>query len=80
MGLALAHIPPPTMEQRIAGLAWSLGIMKESRVTAIEDALVIPGVGQTYKLLDERGELAQRVNLCLYNRRRSHFGCSTLLP
>jgi hypothetical protein len=66
MKLVSAHVPAPAQEQRIADLSWALRTMTEVGITAAEDALVRPEVGQTYKILDDRNELHQRVNLCLY--------------
>jgi predicted amidohydrolase YtcJ len=65
MNLVYALIPPPTPKEQLETLSAALELMTRLGFTALEDAMATPPIAQAYKMLDERGALNQRVNLCL---------------
>ncbi|MEQ9564012.1 MAG: amidohydrolase family protein, partial [Woeseiaceae bacterium] len=54
-------IPETTMEDRINGLRYSVDLLNGYGITAITDAAVTEESLQTYKALEDRGELSLRV-------------------
>ncbi|MDX1480372.1 MAG: amidohydrolase family protein [Woeseiaceae bacterium] len=66
MELVTAHIPPPSPEFDEQSLAYSVDLLNRYGITAITAAIVArPGL-ETYRALDERGELTLRVVTSLW--------------
>ncbi|WP_394836340.1 amidohydrolase [Pendulispora rubella] len=66
--LALAAIPPATLEQRIAQEKIALKQHNALGLTSIQDALATPEVLQLYAALEGRGELTVRVRGALASK------------
>jgi len=61
MDLLEVHIPPPTQENRIAGMSHAARILNGYGITAIQDAWVLDDDLETYREMDRRGILPLRV-------------------
>ena len=55
------HIPPETLQDRIAGLRYSIDLLHSYGITAITDAIVNRPELETYETLDANGKLDLRV-------------------
>ena len=66
MGLVTSHIPPTTLEERIAGLRYARNMLHRYGITSITDASVRPQNLEAYEALDQRGELNLRVVASLW--------------
>ena len=61
MSLVTQHIPPTTLETRIAGLRYSMDMLHGYGITSIQDAIVNREELEAYEALDQAGELDLRV-------------------
>jgi predicted amidohydrolase YtcJ len=61
MSLVGKHLPPVTPEERADGLRYALEMLNGYGITSIQDAAVGAEGLETYRQLDERGELTARV-------------------
>lgn len=61
MTMVTRHIPPETLQDRIAGLRYSIDLLHSYGITAITDAIVNRPELETYETLDANGELDLRV-------------------
>ncbi|MBT8080760.1 MAG: amidohydrolase [Gammaproteobacteria bacterium] len=61
MGLVTRHIPPADLETRTAGLQYAINLLNNYGITAIQDASVDRESLETYRALEQRGELSLRV-------------------
>lgn len=67
-GLVRQHVPPPSKDQYLAALRWSLDLMASHGITAFKDAGVsLPGA-MAYSELADKGLLKQRVVGCMMYR------------
>jgi predicted amidohydrolase YtcJ len=66
MDLVSRHQPPYTPQERQDGLRYALKMLNRYGVTAFQDANVSPESLETYRALDERGELSARVSASLW--------------
>jgi len=66
MNLVTRHIPPTTLEDRIAGLRYTRDMLHRYGITSITDAAVSPENLQVYAAMDRRGELQLRVIASLW--------------
>jgi len=66
MRLVTRHIPPTSLEDRIAGLRYARDMLHRYGITAITDAAVSPENLQAYAAMDRRGELQLRVIASLW--------------
>jgi predicted amidohydrolase YtcJ len=64
-GLVRRLAPPPTPEQRVQAVRWSLDLMLSYGITAFTDALADASSLRVYAELADRGELKQRATVCL---------------
>lgn len=67
-GLVRGAVPPPTTEQLIKALSWSLGQMLAQGITSFTDAGVDERTMQAYATLADQGALKQRVRGCIMRR------------
>ena len=61
MGLMTSHIPPATDEMQQAGLRYSIDLLNRYGITALNDAAVNADGLETYRSLDDAGDLTMRV-------------------
>jgi predicted amidohydrolase YtcJ len=73
-GLVRAKVPPPTLEERVKALDWSLNVMLENGITAFTDALLDEGGMQAYAALADQKKLKQRVRGCIMWRPMNFSG------
>jgi predicted amidohydrolase YtcJ len=66
MSLVRRHIPPTTLEGRMAGLRYARDMLHRYGITSITDASVRPDGLEAYEALDQRGELNLRVITSLW--------------
>ena len=66
MSLVTDHIPPASMETRLAGLRYSVELLNSYGITGIQDAIVYEDDLKTYAALAERGELSLHVVTSLW--------------
>lgn len=66
MDLVEKHIPPSSLEERIAGLRYAQDMLHGYGITSITDASVEPEDLEAYAALDEGGELKLRVVTSLW--------------
>jgi len=66
MELLAAHIPPPTPEFDQRSLQYAVDLLNRYGITAITDAWVTQADLDTYRALDDRGELTLRVVASLW--------------
>lgn len=66
MRLVTRHIPPTTLEDRIAGLRYARNMLHRYGITSITDASVGPENLEAYAAMDQRGELNLRVVASLW--------------
>ncbi len=66
MRLVTRHIPPTTLEDRIAGLRYARNMLHRYGITSITDASVGPENLEAYEAMDQRGELNLRVVASLW--------------
>ena len=66
MDLVTAHIPPPNLETRTDGLRYATELLNSYGITAIQDAIAKLSDLETYRALDERGDLSLRVVASLW--------------
>ena len=66
MGLVTSHIPPTTLEERIAGMRYARNMLHRYGITSITDASVRPSGLEVYEAMDQRGELNLRVVASLW--------------
>lgn len=66
MGLVTRHIPEDSLQDRVAGLRYSIDLLHGFGITSITDAIVNRPELETYESLDERGELDMRVIASLW--------------
>ncbi len=66
MGLVESKIPPYTLKDRQDGLRYALNMLHRHGVTSFQDASVGPESLETYRTLDEKGELTARVVASLW--------------
>jgi predicted amidohydrolase YtcJ len=64
-GLVTGLVPPPSREENVRALKWSLDTMLAQGITAFDDALVTEDIAQAYADLSDAGQLRQRVRGCL---------------
>jgi predicted amidohydrolase YtcJ len=64
-GLVRGLVPPPTAEQTVEGLKWSLDLMLSHGITSFTDAGVNQPTMAAYAALADRGDLKQRVRGCI---------------
>ena len=63
--LVRSVIPPLSLDERVVDLKAALQVMSRLGVTSLMDAMVTPEIAETYQVMDKRGILAVRSNLCL---------------
>jgi len=61
MKLMTRHIPASTLEDRLAGLRYSIEMLNGYGITAIQDAIVDEEALATYKAMEDRGGLSLHV-------------------
>ena len=61
MNLVARHIPPTSLETRLAGLRYSMNMLHGYGITSIQDAIVNREELEAYESLDQAGELNLRV-------------------
>lgn len=66
MSLVTDHIPPASMETRLAGLRYSIELLNGYGITGIQDAIVYEDDLKTYAALAERGQLSLHVVTSLW--------------
>ena len=66
MRLVTRHIPPTTLEGRMAGLRYARNMLHRYGITSITDASVGAEALEAYEALDQRGELNLRVITSLW--------------
>jgi len=66
MRLVTRHIPPTTLEGRMAGLRYARNMLHRYGITSITDAIVDAEALEAYEALDQRGELNLRVIASLW--------------
>ena len=66
MTLVTEHIPPDSLETRLAGLRYSVRLLNSYGITGIQDAIVREGDLQAYTELADHGELSLRVVASLW--------------
>lgn len=66
MDLVTRHIPPETDATREAGLRYSVNLLNGYGITSIQDAIVRADDLETYRTLEQRGELTLRVVASLW--------------
>ena len=66
MRLVTRHIPPTTLEDRIAGLRYARNMLHRYGITSITDASVGPENLEAYEAMDQLGELNLRVVASLW--------------
>jgi len=64
-GLVLGIVPPPSPEENIKALSWSLSTMLAQGITSFTDAGVDDRTMQAYATLADEGILKQRVRGCI---------------
>ena len=74
MNLVTRHIPPTTLENRMAGLRYARDMLHRYGITSITAASVRPRNLQAYEELDRRGELNLRVVASLWWDREKDEG------
>jgi hypothetical protein len=67
-GLVRGRTPPPSPEDTVEALKWSLDLMLSHGVTSFTDAGVSEGTMRAYAALADRGDLNQRVRGCIMQR------------
>ncbi|MGH9641521.1 MAG: amidohydrolase family protein, partial [Terriglobales bacterium] len=60
-------IPPLSLEERVIDLKAALERMTRLGITSLMDASVTPEIAETYQIMDKRGILGIRSNLCLHH-------------
>ncbi len=66
MALVTQHIPPDSLEIRTAGLQYAIKMLNSYGITSIQAAAAELPQLETYRALDERGELSLRVVASLW--------------
>jgi len=66
MRLVTRHIPPTTLEGRMAGLRYARNMLHRYGITSITDAAVDADALEAYAAMDQRGELNLRVITSLW--------------
>jgi predicted amidohydrolase YtcJ len=66
MDLVNTHAPPYTAEERLEGLRYAVGYLNSLGITSMQDASVSPDQLDTYRTLDEKGQLTMRVSASLW--------------
>jgi len=66
MDIMAAAIPLASLEKRTAGLQYAIRMLNAYGITAIHPAMVEASELETYRALDERGELSLRVVASIY--------------
>jgi predicted amidohydrolase YtcJ len=66
MSLVTRHIPPRSIEDRVAGMTYSRDLLHGFGITSITDAIARRDALQTYELMESRGELDLRVVASLW--------------
>lgn len=66
MNLVAQHVPPTSLADRIGGLRYSVELLNSYGITSITDAIVNREELETYKALEDRGELSLRVVASLW--------------
>ena len=80
MNLVTRHIPPDTLETRLAGLRYAMEMLHGYGITSIQDAIVNREELQAYAAMDERGQLDLRVVASLWwDRERAEEQIADLL-
>lgn len=63
MGLVLRHVPPPTADDYATMITAAMRHQLSLGITSTNDAGVAPAILDTYRRLDENGELPSRINV-----------------
>ncbi len=74
MKLVTRHVPPETLEARVAGLQFAVTRLNGYGITSIQDASVDEDALEAYRVLEDRGELSLRVVAALWWDRDRDMG------
>jgi len=66
MSLVTAHIPPASLETRVAGMRYARDMLHGYGITSIQDAIVERDNLETYRAMERAGELKLRVVASLW--------------
>ena len=64
--LVTRHIPPTTLDERLAGLGYAVRMLNDYGITSIQDASVAKDDLEAYRTLEQRGGLSLRVVASLW--------------
>lgn len=74
MKLVTRHVPPETLETKVAGLQFAVTRLNGYGITSIQDASVDEDALEAYKVLEDRGGLSLRVVAALWWDRDRDMG------